>query len=69
MKLDRNWRRILARAWSVRLIALAGVLSGIEVALPFFEPQIRTGVFAVLSALVTCAALVARIAAQKDLDE
>lgn len=68
MRLDRDWRRILSRAWSVRLMILAALLSGIEVALPFFQFQIRPGVFAALSALVTMAAFVARIAVQKDLD-
>lgn len=69
MRLARNWRSILRRAWSARLLALAGVLSGIEVALPFFQTWVAPGIFAVLSFFVTCAALVARITAQKDLDE
>ncbi len=34
MRLVDNWRRVLARAWSVRLIVLAALLSGIEGALP-----------------------------------
>jgi hypothetical protein len=67
MTLHRDWRAILTRAWSVRLMLLAGLLSGLEVTL-----QIVVGLgyasiaLAVLSGLVTAAALVARIVAQKD---
>lgn len=69
MTLAHDWRDILKRAWSVRLIALAAVLSGLEVALPFIPAleRVPMGVFAALSALVTAAALVARIVAQRGL--
>lgn len=68
-ELAPDWRDILRRAWSVRLIVLAAVLSGLEVALPFIPvlERVPMGVFAALSALVTAAALVARIVAQKGL--
>lgn len=69
MRLDRDWRRILSRAWSVRLIILAGILTGIEAALPFFETAIRPGIFAAATGLTAVAALWARISVQKDLDE
>lgn len=48
MKLVANWRRILRKAWSVRQILLAGVLSGLEVALPCIGDAdlIPTGAFA-----------------------
>lgn len=29
-----NWRRVLWRAWSVRLIFLIGLLQGLDVAMP-----------------------------------
>lgn len=64
MHLVSNWRRILRRAWSIRLILLAGVLSGVEIILPYFETAIPTGTFAALSALATGGAFVARIIAQ-----
>ena len=37
MKLDHDWKRTLRHAWSVRWIALAAVLTGIEVILPLFS--------------------------------
>jgi len=49
MKLYDNWKTILQKAWSMRLMALAAILSGIEVALPLFQDSIPRGVFAWLS--------------------
>lgn len=63
-----NWRMVLRRAWSIRLMLLAGFLSGVEAALPllggFFI--IPPGLFAVLSGLTVSGAFVARLLAQKD---
>ena len=67
MVLIANWRAVLRRAWSVRLIVLAAALSGLEVALPLFDTQIPQGLFAAISALVTALALIARFIAQKGL--
>lgn len=67
MKLVSDWRRVLQRAWSVRLVLLAGALSAAEVALPFFEPSIPRGLFAAASGLATGGAFVARLVAQKGL--
>lgn len=69
MKLYDNWVEILRRAWSVRLMLLAGILTGIEVALPMLAPVlsgtvIPTGLFSALAGLSTAAALVARLIAQ-----
>lgn len=65
MKLYDNWREILRKAWSIRLMLLAGVLSGVEVALPFFSHAMPRGVFAALSGITVAAAFVARLVAQK----
>lgn len=70
MTLIENWRTVLAKAWSMRLILLAGLLSGLEAAMPsissFFEPLdiIPAGTFAVLSVLVSAGAMIARVVAQ-----
>jgi len=71
MSLIHNWRAVLRRAWSVRLMIMAGILSGFEVALPFLDGllPVAPGVFAALSALTTAAAFVARLLAQKDMDD
>lgn len=67
MKLISDWRQVLKRAWSVRLMILAGLLSGIEVALPLIPLQIEPGWFAALSAIFTAAAFVARLLAQRNM--
>jgi len=48
----------------VRWIALAGLLSGLEVMLPLFIDSMPRHVFAVLSMLATGGALVARLMVQ-----
>jgi len=69
MKLIWNWRDVLRKAWSLRLMLLAAVLSGIEVALPFFASEFPRGIFAVLSFLSVASAFVARLIAQKGLSK
>lgn len=66
MKLYDNWTEIVRKAWSIRFMLLAGILSGVEVALPFFADHFPRGVFAMLSGVSVGAAFVARLVAQKD---
>jgi hypothetical protein len=67
-KLAHNWREVLRYAWSIRLMLLAALLSGVKVALQFFT-DIPTGIFVVLSALTTAAAFVARLVAQNGITD
>lgn len=69
MKLDRDWKKIAMRAWSVRLGLIAAILAGLEVAVPLLQYvlPIPQGVFAALAFLVTVAANIARLIQQKDL--
>lgn len=64
-----NWKEVLRHAWSIRLILLAGVLSGIEALQPFLADRIPPLPYALSACAVTIAALVARVMAQKDLSE
>lgn len=69
MRLVDEWRWIWRRAWSVRLIVLAAILSGLEVMLSVMSAYqiilpIGPGTFAAVSGLVTVAALIARFVAQ-----
>lgn len=67
MQLVSNWRAVLRRAWSIRLLVVAGVLSGLEAALPFIDQAVAIprGSFAILSFIATAAAFVARLIAQQ----
>jgi hypothetical protein len=69
MHLMPNWRAVLRYAWSVRLMLLAGLLSGAEVALPYLDGlvPIPPGVFAALTFITVGAAWVARLVAQQNL--
>lgn len=71
MILVPEWRKVLRRAWSVRLMLAAALLSGVEIALPLLDGYlpIAPGIFAALSALTTAAAFIARIVAQKDIHD
>jgi hypothetical protein len=70
MELTYNWRDILTKAWSMRFLLLAALLSGFEVALPILREAIEPlglvppGAFAALSFVATAAAGIARIVAQ-----
>lgn len=67
MKLYDNWKEILRKAWSIRFMVIAGVLSGIEVVLPLFHENIPKNLFAALSMVFVASALIARLVAQKEL--
>lgn len=71
MRIVANWRDVLLRAWSIRLILLAALLSGLEVAFPLFGDAlpIPAGLFAGLSFIITAGAFIARIVAQKGLSD
>lgn len=66
MTLIENWREILRKAWSFKLIVLSSVLSGMEVAMPYIQAAqlIPPGSFALLAVLTSSAAAVARVLAQ-----
>jgi hypothetical protein len=68
MNLVPHWRRVLKRAWSIRLMILAALLSGVEVilGLPDIEQRLdwQPGIFAGLSFLATAGAFIARLLAQ-----
>lgn len=68
MKLKSDWKQVLRKAWSVRLIILAGIFTGAEMVVPLFSDALPRNTFAVLSGITTAAALIARVIMQKDVD-
>lgn len=66
MKPVDNWRRVLRHAWSVRVLALLVLFSGLEVALPFFYGALpitdwqRGGIYFVVSGLAALLRFVAQ---------
>lgn len=69
MALEANWKTLIRKAWSIRLAAIAALLSGCEVVLPLYSDAIPRNLFAVLSGLVTVGAIVARIISQKGISD
>jgi len=66
VKLYPNWKQIVRRAWSVRFMTMAAILSACEVVLPMYENNIPKNLFASLSFLCVTSAFIARIVAQRD---
>lgn len=70
MTLLHDWQQIIRKAWSVKFMVLAALLSGCEAAVSILQPAIAEslppGVFASLAGLVTAGALVARVLAQTE---
>jgi len=67
MRLRTDWRVIVRKAWSVRFMALAALLTGFEVVVPIVFAELPRLPFAALSFAAVAAALVARLVAQKGL--
>lgn len=67
MRLADDWRAVLRRAWSIRLIALGIFCQALEFVWPFLDGllPLPPGVFAGVGLLVSIAAIVARLVAQK----
>lgn len=71
MKLHDEWKGILRKAWSIRLIILAGLFSGFEIILPFLPEllPVPRGAFAALSFVATGGAFIARLVAQQSISQ
>ena len=67
MRVKDDWRNVVRKAWSVRFMVLAFLLTMAEVMLPFFSDAVPPRTFALLSGLAVAGAFVSRLIAQKDL--
>ena len=65
MNLKDDWRDVVKKAWSVKFMVVAFVLTMAEVMLPFFSDSVPPKLFAVLSGLAVAGAFVSRLVAQK----
>ena len=69
VRLIPDWKRVAKKAWSVRLLFAASVLSGGEAALPFVSEMFSRSTFALLTFVVVGLALLARFVAQKEVED
>ena len=73
MTLLPDWKAVIKKAWSVKFIAVAAVLSGLEsvaaIAGESIARQLPTGLYAAVVGVLTALALVARVLAQNEADK
>lgn len=69
MKLLSDWKAIARKAWSFRLMILAGAFSTAEVVLPMFVDTMPRAIFATLSMIAITGAMIARLIAQQGLTD
>ena len=67
-QLHPDWKRIVRRAWSIRLVALSGLLAGCEVVVPLFADSMPRNCFAGLSMLAALGGAFARVVDQPKME-
>ena len=65
MKMLNEWKLLLRKAWSLRLLGIAAVLSGLEAIAPFAAPWLGQRAFALLMFSIVAAAFIAPLLPQK----
>lgn len=68
MTLKSEWRSIVKKAWSIRLMAAAFIFTAAEAALPFLGDDIPPRLFAMLSGVAVAGAFISRIMVQRDVE-
>lgn len=66
MKLYSNWKDIVRKAWSIRLAAIATLLSLTQAVVPIYADVLDRDVFAILTAVSTLGVIIARLVFQED---
>ena len=66
MKLHSNWKLILRKAWSIRLVVLSAVFSAAQLVIPVYGDVLPRDAFAILSAVACAGAIIARVVTQKE---
>lgn len=69
MALNPEWKRIARKAWSFRLMGLAGMFTTVEAVLPLFMDKFPRGVFALLTLVFVTGGMIARVIAQRGFDD
>ena len=67
MNLIDNAREVATKAWSVRLASLAALFATLDALQPLLQFVVPAGTFAILSALMALATIVARFVKQENL--
>ncbi len=62
-----DWRRVLRRAWSIRLSIVAAIFTATEVVVPLFGDVLPRGAFVLLAFAASIGAAIARLVAQPEM--
>lgn len=65
MKLISNWRAVLARAWSVRLIVVGALVQGAALYWSAFEGALDARIFFAIGLALQVASVLSRVVDQK----
>ena len=68
MNLLPEWKWLIRKTWSIRLVILSAILSGIELILPLFVDTIPRNLYAALTMCSAIAAGIARVVAQPKME-
>jgi hypothetical protein len=68
VKLIPEWKSVLLKAWSVRLMAFMAILSAAELSLPLFRDTMGPASFAFLTFGVAAVAIFVRVLRQGNMD-
>lgn len=69
MKFRTDWKKIVTKAWSFKIYALAFIITTIEMGLPYYTDKFTPGTLAPLLAFVLILGMLARTAAQKEFED
>lgn len=64
-----DWRKIVRRAWSIRLSIVAAIFTAAEVVVPLFGDVLPRGVFVLLAFSASIGAAIARVVAQPEMHQ
>ena len=64
-----DWRKIVRRAWSIRLSIVAAIFTAAEVVVPLFGDVLPRGLFVLLAFSASIGAAIARLVAQPEMHQ
>lgn len=67
LSLLEDWKRVLRRAWSIRLSLIAAFFTAAEVVMPLFIDVLPRNMFLVLAFITSIGAAIARLIAQPEM--
>lgn len=69
MALHREWKKIARKAWSFRLMLVAGLFAAAEALLPYFADDVPRSLFAVLTLVAIVGGMVSRVIVQREFSD